>query len=327
MPDGPDLTPEMRAEALRFLGGMVAGYTDLTAHIAFFRANGIASPYYMPEDIFYALIMPVLNTPDRAAILRDKQNYDLLPGWPRRPVTLGRIMNGRLLDPTFRPTTPQEVSTAAQGLDEVVIKPSRDSSGGKMVRFCDVASLSSLISDLKDAVVQRPIVQHRDLRALNPGSVNTVRAITYRRLDGQLVWISATLRMGRGSMRVDNHVAGGIACAVADDGRLADVGFDKKFRRYDGHPDTMVAFAGRVLPGFDQLREAALAAHERTPWIDFASWDIAIEEDGKPTIVEVNVGTSLGLPQLVNGPILAPVLDDMKRRIGHRRYLPILGFL
>jgi hypothetical protein len=328
MVNGGGLDAATRAAALGFLGRLVTGYRDLTTHEALARANGIASPFYMPEDIFYALVLPALNVHDRAGIIRDKHNYDLLPGWPRRPTTLGRLMNGRLLDASFRPTTLRDIATVAAGLDEIVVKPSRDSSGGKNVRFCHPGDLASAIAGYsRDAVIQRCIAQHPALLELNPRSVNTVRAITYRRLTGEVIWISATLRIGQGSMRVDNQVAGGIAVAVRDDGTLAATAYDKKFRGYDMHPDTGVRFAGRPVPGFARVRAAALDAHEHTPWLDFASWDITVEGDGEPTMIEVNAGTSLNLPQLANGAILEPVADDMVRRIGRWRHVPLLGFV
>ncbi len=327
LPDRPGLDPATRAAALEFVGRFVTGYRDLRWHEFYTRVGERPSAHYIPEDIFYALVLPALNGSGGAHILRDKNHFDLLPGWPGRPTTIGRLMNGRLLGTDFSPVALGDIEALARGHDEIAVKPSRQSGSGKNIQFCPPGDLARALVGRRDAVIQLAIAQHPALAALHPASTNSVRAVTYRKLDGELVFVSGTLRIGRNLMRIDNRVAGGVACAIRDDGRLDRFAYDAACARYEKHPDTGIVFDGYPMPEFDALRAAVLTAHDHAPWLDMASWDVTVDSNSQVTIIEVNVGTTMSLPQTVNGPVFAPVADDMMQRIGSHRYSALMGFL
>jgi hypothetical protein len=322
---GPGLDEATRQEALAFVGSLVRGYRDLRWHEAYMRCTGRQSPFYLPDDIFYALAMPALNPKDRTAILSDKNHFDLLEGWPPLPPTVGRLVNGRLLDPHFRPATASELPPGAQ----LVVKPSRVTGSGKAVVFVEPAGLAKALDGRSDAIVQLPVTQHRDLAVLNSASLNTMRITTYRKLDGEVVHLGTFLRMGRTGSRIDNTGAGGLYCGVdSERGVLGADGYNKDGSKvYQAHPDNGLLFADRKVPAFAAAREAYVAAHRRLPWIDLASWDVAIDTAGQPVTIEVNVGTTVSVPQIACGAIFAPVADDLRQRIGTRRYSRIAGFL
>lgn len=326
---GASLDEATRAEALAFLGGLVQGYRDLRWHAHYARANGRPSAVYMPEDIFYALAMPALNPKDRTAILSDKNHFDLIEGWPSLPPTVGRLMNGRLLDPQFGPATAAELVRRLPPGAQVVVKPSRVTGSGKSIAFVAAPDLAGALVGRTDAVIQLPVQQHGDIAAINGTSLNTLRVNTYRRRDGEIVHLGTFLRMGRQGSRVDNTGAGGLYCGVdAERGVLHADGYNKDGSRvYQAHPDSGLPFAGRSVPGFAAARDAYLEAHRRLPWIDLASWDVAIDAAGRPVTIEVNVGTTISVPQISLGPIFAPVMDDLRQRIGRRRYSRLAGFL
>jgi hypothetical protein len=176
---GPGLDPAMRQEALAFLGSLVKGYKDLRWHEAFARITGHPSAYYMPDDIFFALLLPRLNPRERSAILSDKNHFDRLVGLPPLPATVGRLMNGRLLDPQYRPATAGELVRQLPPDSPLVVKPSRVTGNGKGVTFVEAGKLAGALDGLADAIVQLPVVQHRDIAVLNTSSLNTVRTTTY----------------------------------------------------------------------------------------------------------------------------------------------------
>ena len=326
---GPGLDESTRQQALAFVGSLVRGYRDLRWHEAYSRPTGRPSPYYMPADIFYALVMPALNPKDRTAILSDKNHFDLLEGWPPLPPTVGRLMNGRLLDPHFRPATASELVRQLPPDAQLVVKPSRVTGSGKAVVFVEAASLAKALDGRSDAIVQLPVTQHRDLAVLNTTSLNTMRITTYRKLDGEVVHLGTFLRMGRAGSRVDNTGAGGLYCGVdSERGVLNADGYNKDGSKvYQAHPDNGLLFADRKVPAFAAARDAYVAAHRRLPWLDLASWDVSIDTTGQPVTIEINVGTTISVPQIACGPIFAPVADDLRQRIGSRRYSRIAGFL
>lgn len=326
---GPGLDETTRREALSFLASLVRGYSDLRWHEACTRATGRASPHYLPADIFYALAMPALNPRDRTAILSDKNHFDRMEGWPALPPTVGRLMNGRLMDAHFRPATTAELVRQLPADAQLVVKPSRVTGSGKSVVFVEASALASALDGRSDAIIQLPVAQHRDLAVLNGSSLNTLRVTTYRKLDGEVVHLGTFLRMGRTGSRVDNTGAGGLYVGVDSERAVLHAdGYNKDASKvYQAHPDSGLLFADRKVPGFAAIREAYIAAHRQTPWIDLASWDVAIDTTGKPVTIEVNVGTTLSVPQFACGPIFAPVIDDLRARIGSRRYSRLLGFL
>jgi len=325
---GPALDEATRREALTFLGTVVRGYRDLRWHQYYARVNGRPSAQYLPDDIFYALAMPVLNPKDRAAILGDKNHFDRIEGWPALPATVGRLMNGRLLDPHFRPATTAELVRQLPRDSQLVVKPSRVTGGGKGLAFVEAGALAGALDGRSDAIVQLPVVQHRDLAVLNASSLNTMRVTTYRKLDGEVLHLGSFLRMGRSGSRVDNASAGGIYCGIdAERGVLGADAYNKDGSKvFQAHPDNGLLFAERKIPAFAAIREAYIAAHRQTPWIDLASWDVAIDTTGQPVTIEINVGTTISVLQIPCGPIFAPVMDDIRKRIGSRRYARLLGF-
>lgn len=327
--EGPGLDEATRTEALAFLDGLVQGYRDLRWHEHYARANSRPSAHYMPEDIFYALAMPALNPRDRTAILGDKNHFDLMEGWPALPPTVGRLMNGRLLDPHFVPAAAAELVRQLPPGSQVVVKPSRVTGSGKSVAFVEVSDLADALVGRTDAVIQLPVQQHRDIAVLNSTSLNTLRINTYRKRDGEVVHLGTFLRMGRNGSRVDNTGAGGLYCGIdSERGALNADGYNKDGSKvYQAHPDSGLLFADRKVPGFAAARDAYLEAHRRLPWIDLASWDVAIDTAGHPVTIEVNVGTTISVPQISLGPMFAPVMDDLRQRIGRRRYSRLAGFL
>lgn len=326
---GPGLDDATRQQALAFLGSLVHGYRDLRWHEHYARATGRPSAFYLPDDIFFALAMPALNPKDRTAILSDKNHFDRLEGWPPLPTTVGRLMNGRLLDPHYRPATAAELVRQLPPASMLVVKPSRVTGSGKSVKFTEASMLADALVGRTDAIIQLPIEQHRDLAVLNTSSLNTLRINTYRKLTGEVVHLGSFLRMGRPGSRVDNTGAGGVVCGIDEErGVLLADGYNKgAAKTFQAHPDNGLLFAGRKIPAFTAARDQFIAAHVQLPWIDIASWDVSIDTAGRPVTIEVNVGTTISIPQYACGPIFEQVADDLRARIGKRRYSRIAGFL
>lgn len=67
--------------------------------------------------------------------------------------------------------------------------------------------------------VQELVENSKDIKALNPSSLNNFRVITYI-LDGKIYHMPIILRIGRNGKRLDNAHQGGIFIGVNDDGYL-----------------------------------------------------------------------------------------------------------
>jgi len=328
LPATPGLDEATRQQALVMLGGLVPGYRDLRWHEALARLGGRPSASYLPDDIFACLLMPGLNPRERTAILGDKNHFDRLDGVPSPPATVGRLMNGRLLDLHYRAATAAELTRYLLPETALVVKPTRVTGGGKGVAFVEAQKLAEALADRTDAIIQLPVAQHRDLAVLNMSSLNTLRIVTWRKLDGEVVHLGSLLNVGRAGARVDKSSAGGLFCGIdAERGVLQPDAFTADYRAVQAHPDNGLLFAGRKVPSFATARDAFVAAHRQLPWIDIASWDAAIDSAGLPVTIGVDAAAGIFGLQLGAGPVFEPVLDDIRQRIGKRRYSGLAGFL
>ena len=168
-----------------------------------------------------------------------------------------------------------------------------------------------------DFIVQPVIKQCKEMNALNPSSLNTIRIISCWNKDNakpELLCLPL-VRIGRDGAAIDNFAAGGIAIGLNADGTLKSVGFshnDKyEFSTHTKHPDWHYDFAERRIPFFAQVREMATSYHKHFPHVKTIGWDIAIEESG-PIVVEANPGWDAMMMSIVH----QMPLSERLRQIG-----------
>lgn len=270
--------------------------------------TGIYSPEYVGSDIHYYNVEWSRIDYDYLRAFLDKNYMDVVLPCVKHPVTLIRKIHGQYLDVDFNPMSkPQAIDKLYENLDPgIVVKISRSSSGGKGVRFLGKGSTKEDISEAldvdPDVAVQLVMRQHPEMAKMNASSVNTIRIICII-LDGDSIPLSAVVRIGNSGSRVDNFSSGGVGCGVKPDGRLNDCGYTQKGERYDVHPNGFV-FSEGFVPNFDKVLEAVKRCHMCVPMFGVASWDIAIDEDGEPVLIEYNVGgAGIDIHQYNNGPL------------------------
>lgn len=192
---------------------------------------------------------------------------------------------------------------------EVIIKPTIDTMGAKGVRLLNIANGVDLrknegveqIFDSygKDFIIQKKVINHESIRRLYPDAVNTLRVITFF-AEGGIQVAPLSMRIGMGGRVVDN---GGIFIGVSSEGLLNKEGFSKYgIIRYQKHPDTGIIFSGYKIEGVSEMINAAKLCHSMIPQLKMLSWDLAYNDSGKVTIIEVNTtGQSVWFPQMVTG--------------------------
>jgi len=141
-------------------------------------------------------------------------------------------------------------------------------------------SVHELYEELRqqNGILDELVVQHPDMEALHPGTLNTVRVFSFL-LNGKLDIIAAALRVGRDGAVVDNYSAGGIVCSIdSATGRVIDRGEDMFGKRYESHPDSGVPLVGFQVPRWDEVLAFVEEVARISP-IRYAGWDIAIREN------------------------------------------------
>ena len=183
-----------------------------------------------------------------------------------------------------------------EGLDEFVKKPISDSLG-RGIELIAVdrdnlqAQFAKLLEENNTFIAEECIVPHEAIRALHPGSVNTIRLITY--FDGEKTIIQYPfMKIGQGGAFIDNGGAGGILASIdADKGFISTDGIDENGVIYKVHPDTGITLKGYQLPDWESAIQLGNALSNKIPGFCYIGWDITYTADNKWIIVEGNSKT------------------------------------
>ena len=205
----------------------------------------------------------------------------------------------------------------------VFVKKPIDSSFGKGIELIDSndyknpKTLFSYLLEDKDVILEERIIQHEKMASLHPESLNTLRIVTYRDENDQVFIHLPFIKIGRGSSFVDNGGAGGMLARInPETGELITDGKDENNTVYEYHPDTNVRLKGFKIPSWEKavsLAKDAALAFDKTRYI---GWDVAIDNDGNPLIVEGN-----GKTQFLGQQITDEVgkRKDLERLINYKK--------
>lgn len=272
---------------------------------------------YIPDDIYYAEVDFFFTDPRRSYELDDKNMYDLYFHDVKMPRTVIHKCKGLLLDKDYHPITVEQAVELCRKEGLVISKPARNTEGGKGICFVDFResgaeeALKECLEYPHDLIVQCVVRQHEAINQLYAGSINSLRIMSLV-LDGEVHIISSVLRMGRDGAKVDNTSNGGLAVGIKPDGKLREVAFDKTGKKWLKHPQGAV-FKDFQLVGYDKCVELVRSVSARlsssTPLV---SWDLAIDEDGDPMIIEANLTFGgVNIHQMCNGPIFGDMTDKI----------------
>lgn len=203
----------------------------------------------------------------------------------------------------------------------VFLKAASNSEGGHGVFYMDV---SNTIADVQnrvnairqDIVVQKPICQSSSLAKLNPSSVNTIRCMTFLDKSGKVKMYSACLRMGICGAKVDNASSGGVVSGIDEKGRLKKYAYKPTGEKYSCHPTSGVIFLDYIIPNFDKVKNLVMSLAIQHPYFRLISWDIALDEQNEPVLIEANLCSGeLDFHQLNNGPIFGDDTEDILNEV------------
>ena len=163
------------------------------------------------------------------------------------------------------------------------------------------------------------------MNALNPDSINTMRIVTYRKGMEVFVLYSA-IRIGRKGQAIDNESAGGISTKINLDGTLSKYAYGAPGQDKIEITDSGVVLEGYQVPSFEKALAMVKEQHLNLPFQDLVGWDICVDADGTPVMLEWN--TTPELSQSAVGPAFGDytemvIKDAMSRpnsRIGNPTY-------
>lgn len=288
-------------------------------HTFYKSMNGEFHKDYIPLGLFKTKISPKLNEKIQWPALLDKNIiYRIFKGF-ELPKRIVQNINGFYYINDQPATFDKAVNEICKNGNQLIIKPSIDSGGGKKVVAFEVignkTSHKNLsIEDLlklykKDFIVQEFLEQSETMRKLNPSSLNTLRVISYLNGNGVNI-LSTTARVGGLNSRTDNYSSGGILCGVDDYGRIKTKGYSKKGVALD-QTFSGVKLIGYTVPNYNLVVDMVKSIHVIIPYFKLVSWDIAINKNNKPVLVEYNTYNQGLEVQIVTGPLFGKFTDEI----------------
>ncbi len=299
--------------------------------------NNIHSSRYIPEDIFYNHIMPLLNNFNLAQAYTDKNMYDVFMQGIKMPKALLRCMHGNLYDADYNLLNIANYSNSLSDKEvDCFIKPPIDSGQGKNVKKCKIKDRKIFvggglqdINKLKnsydgDFIIQEGIKQSSILSDIYPYSVNIIRSISLRYENKIVVLSTNQLNFGNNQNYVSYTVDGEVVCGVDHNGNVAEFGYDDKFNKIFDHPFTHKPFKNIALPNFSDLEKIIIAGHERLPHFDLVAWDFGLDNLNQYVLIEYNLlFPGINYHQVINGPIFEKYLDGILDNL-HEPAIPII---
>ncbi|GGZ70428.1 sugar-transfer associated ATP-grasp domain-containing protein [Algibacter mikhailovii] len=288
-------------------------------HRFYSGCNGQFSPAYVPENLFYINIEPKTSVENYVSALGDKNLLDILFGAAKQPETIFKNMNGFLYH-NNELISMSEAIELCNTSETLFIKPTTATWGGKNVRSFSsekgITDKGNGIEELfakykKNYIVQKKVIQHESMSALNATSLNTFRIMSYLN-ENEVTILSTIVRMGKTGSVTDNGTTGGISCGVQSDGSLNKVGFQLSGESIL-ETDSGIKFADIKVPFVEKMKQTVKTLHKISPFFKIISWDLAIDNMGDVILIEYNIdGQGINIHQLNNGPVLAPLLNEIK---------------
>ena len=260
-----------------------------------------------------------LNSSKQWPSLLDKNLLEILFKDSKQPQSVLKNING-VFYINNKPVTEEDVlKKCANTTEKLVIKPSIESGGGKHVfgfyvkesytthKNLSLAELLKLFK--KDFIIQKVVNQNKQLKMLNSSSLNTLRILSYLK-NNQVYIISSILRIGKTGMFTDNNSSGGIVCGVDEHGLLKEYGYYSNGKRTQ-KTDSGIDLKEFYIPSYDLALKMVEDMHYKVPYFKIISWDIGIDEDNHPVMIEYNTyRQDIRIHQLANGPVFENFLSE-----------------
>lgn len=275
---------------------------------------------FIPHDIYYKYIDSYYSDARKCGFVDDKSLYGLYFNDVLQPRTVLAIEhvggNALYLDENYRILSKRQAKDVIKSSEQLIVKESTCSSGGKGVWFYDdECSIDKILESKTPLIVQEIQNQHSALNKLHEHSLNTIRIISLI-LDDEVHILSSILRMGQGGAKVDNASSGGIFCGISNDGKLKKCAFDCNGNVYTQHPQG-AKFEDVVIPNYDKCVEIVKSIAPRmSAFSGLCSWDLAINQNAEPVLIEANMTFGeVDFHQMCNGPIFGELTNRVLKEV------------
>lgn len=174
--------------------------------------------------------------------------------------------------------------------NDLIVVKGEFSMGGSNVKIVHSKDFDlDIVNDLGNHVIQPYIKQYKVLNDLYPESVNTFKITTYRDLEGNISVKYVILRFGIDGAKVDNLSAGGQYVYFDINGNPSEYAYHvNNYKTGSQHKNTGFKYSNIKIPMYNKMLEKCIEAHQKYPYLAIIGWDVCIDVDGVPRLIEWN---------------------------------------
>jgi hypothetical protein len=263
------------------------------------------NPNIAPEDLVHSQFEASLNPMRFRSYYSDKNTYNLYIPAENLPRTIARRIHGScLLDENYQ-SLDCSLTQSLLPYEKVILKPTIDTNSGagvmlfvkKEENWCYVKDENIKLTEQflydfsDDFIVQECLVQHNSLAALNPTSINTLRVAAYRSVKDEVPHVLASIvRVGKSGEFVDNAHAGGRFIGIdVHTGKLHQTSFDQFGNAQSKWNNVNYATSQHIVPSWEQVKALVEKVTSRLYHVRLVAFDITVDSNGVPKLVELNV--------------------------------------
>ena len=244
---------------------------------------------WIPDDYFTHVLEPKIN-PRIYGNISGIKTYDhrLFGDFAIRPLLL--VISGLFYDADLNVLDENQLNLILSDHNDDVVLKEEFGFGGKQVRMMHSSEFTpKVLNKGMNYVIQPYFRQHKILSDLYPHSVNTFRVTTLLKKDGSVDVKFVILRFGVDGKRVDNLSSGGQCIYIYPEGKPDRIAYDYlSIPMGETHQNTGFRFSDLEIPMYWEILESCRTAHKKFPYVRVIGWDVCVDEQGKPKLLEWN---------------------------------------
>lgn len=285
----------------------------------------IMNPRFIPSDLYYLELLPYLNNMNFSKATEDKNYLKMRFPDVKQAKTVCCRIAGEYYDDTMNLISQDDaVRLCRDTKSELFIKPSVYSGYGKGIqKFYPSECTDERVTELFEEtgpnfIVQEKIKQHPALASLNPDSVNTVRILSLF-LDGSVYIPNMYLRIGTSGT---SHVVVGSEynAEIMPNGHVSQkVCLDEGC--WLDNAEERIIDEGFSVPEIERLCDLVRKVHPRVGHFKWIGWDLTIDEDGDPLLIEFNTDPGDSAQRVCGRPLFGEMTDRVLEDYFHERRL------
>ena len=273
----------------------------------------VMDPRYIPSDLYYLELLPYINNLHFSMAAEDKNYLDMRFYDVKQAKTVCRRMAGEYYNDRMEPIEAGDAVRLCRRHDgELFIKPSLYTGYGRGIQKFDPSGCADdrIMEIFKETganfIVQEKIRQHASLASLNPDSVNTIRILSLF-MDGSVYIPNMYLRAG---VPGTSHVLVGSEynAEILPDGRVSQkLCFDEGC--WISNSKEKIIDEDFEIPGIDRLCALVRRLHPRLGQFRWIGWDLTVDEDGDPLLIEFNTEPGDSAQRVCGRPLFGDMTD------------------